>query len=633
MKRPYLIQLLLTLLLITFPLLGSAQEVDFSIDRQDVQVQVHADGSATYKDVQYYNVGFMNGALFNLDHDNRPLLNYKVTVIDGEGEAHELTEDYTGEEHTYQITHRGSHTEFKVFYPAEQENVRFVYEYTLGNVITSYEDTAEFNQKVIGSNTNHSLDAHVTVTLPGHIDQKDDFRAWGYGAPQGDVTLFNEPDQSAKVQLDVPNNPPNQFVEAHIIFSNALVPNNTNRVNQMKKQEIIDKAQAQVEADARAREREQKTALGASLGTFLLALGLPLYSAYYYFTRKKRLNPHPVKLPDHIYDLPADITPAVMASMILHEDGFPDAVDFTATIVDLARKGYITLDVEEIKGSLFKKDQTRVLITANPASPPVKDLAIHEQHVLLFLQPEGQPVTLSALEQGMKKNSAFRKRGRKHWEGFRSNASVEAERLLTPPPQRRISQWLVAPSLMSVGIFVFVSLFALTALDGPKSTFVLSLMLIGAPLLALVAIGVYYLSKKRPIRTAKEDELYQEWNGFKNMLNDVGNFKMREVGSLALWEEYLVYAISLGVADKVIKQMRLEFPAQELNQMQTRMGTFSDPYFLTRSLQSSVNSAVAASRPPQTSSNYRGTNTGGFGGGFSGGSSGGFGGGSGSGGF
>lgn len=633
MKRFCIISLWLTLLLGIIPVLSHAQEVDFGIERQDVQVQVHSDGSATYKDTQYYNVRFMNGAIFNLDHDNRPLLNYRVSVMDEKNEIHELTEAYTQDEETYQVTHRGSHTEFKVFYPASQENLRFIYEYTLGNVVTSYEDTAEFNQKVIGSQTDYQIDAHVEVILPGHVDQVDDFRAWGYGAPQGDIQLTNEDGQPAKVQLNVPNNPANQFIEAHVIFPNALVPNNKNRVSQKKKEEIIDRAQAQVEADAAARAQSQRSAFSAGIGTFALALIIPLYSVYYYFSRKKRLNPHPIKLPDHIYELPADITPAVMSSMILHDNNMPDTVDFSATIVDLARKGYIQLDVEERKGSLFKQGQPDILITANPNAPSVKKLMIHEQHVLLFVQPDGQPVHLSALEQAMKKNSTFRKRGRKHWEAFRANASVASQRILTPPSERRIAQMLWLPSLISIGLFIFISLMALTTLEGAKGTAIFYLLIIGVPILALITLIIAYLSFKRPIRTAKEDEMFQEWNGFKTMLNDVGNFKMREIGSLALWEEYLVYAISLGVADKVIKQMRLEFPVQELNQMQTRIGVFSDPYFLTRSLQSSVNSAVAASRPPQTSSNYRGTNTGGFGGGFSSGSSGGFGGGSGSGGF
>lgn len=49
----------------------------------------------------------------------------------------------------------------------------------------------------------------------------------------------------------------------------------------------------------------------------------------------------------------------------------------------------------------------------------------------------------------------------------------------------------------------------------------------------------------KPIMTAEGERTKQEWNGFRNMLKDVGDFPMREVGSIALWDHFLVYAVSL----------------------------------------------------------------------------------------
>ena len=115
------------------------------------------------------------------------------------------------------------------------------------------------------------------------------------------------------------------------------------------------------------------------------------------------------------------------------------------------------------------------------------------------------------------------------------------------------------------------------------------------------------------------------------MLNDIGNFNMREIGSLELWEEFLVYAISLGVADKVVEAMKMEFKPVELEQMRVGGGFYSNPYILTRGMNQSISNTIGSAQPRTTK--YSGTNTGGFGGGFSGGSSGGSGGGSGAGGF
>lgn len=147
----------------------------------------------------------------------------------------------------------------------------------------------------------------------------------------------------------------------------------------------------------------------------------------------------------------------------------------------------------------------------------------------------------------------------------------------------------------------------------------------------LFAIVLLVIVMIKPIRTAEQDRRIQEWNGFKNMLNNVGNLNMREVGSLALWEEYLVYAISLGVADKVVKTMKLQFHPTELETMSMSRAIYYNPYLLTRTMNQSITQSIQSSH--SSSVRYSGSNTGGFGGGFSGGSSGGSGGGSGAGGF
>ena len=129
---------------------------------------------------------------------------------------------------------------------------------------------------------------------------------------------------------------------------------------------------------------------------------------------------------------------------------------------------------------------------------------------------------------------------------------------------------------------------------------------------------------KKPSLTSEGDRVLKEWSGFRTMLLDVGNFPMREVGSIEVWGHYLVYAIALGVGNRVMEQLRIEYPVEELEQ--TNFGTYYyTNYLFVNSLNHSVESGI-------TSSSYT-SNPGGTGGGFSGGTSGGSGGGSGGGAF
>ena len=74
----------------------------------------------------------------------------------------------------------------------------------------------------------------------------------------------------------------------------------------------------------------------------------------------------------------------------------------------------------------------------------------------------------------------------------------------------------------------------------------------------LLIIFISYLKTiKRRSESGNED--YVRWNAFKNFLLDFGSFNDYTMPLISIWEHYMVYAISFGIADKVEEQMRLYF--------------------------------------------------------------------------
>jgi uncharacterized membrane protein len=113
-----------------------------------------------------------------------------------------------------------------------------------------------------------------------------------------------------------------------------------------------------------------------------------------------------------------------------------------------------------------------------------------------------------------------------------------------------------------------------------------------------------------------------KWNGLVNFMKDFSLIDKREVPELALWEKYLVYATVFGVADKVIKQLKVYFP--EMTDEEYLISHYTYMHFVSnsnmnfiRSIDSSIGSVT----------NYASES--GVGGGFSSGGGGGFGGGGG----
>ena len=142
---------------------------------------------------------------------------------------------------------------------------------------------------------------------------------------------------------------------------------------------------------------------------------------------------------------------------------------------------------------------------------------------------------------------------------------------------------------------------------------------------------IYVLSFTK--KTVKGANHYKRWKAFKNFLNDFGNFEVKELPEVILWERYLVYAIIFGLASKVQKEMNVKI--KEIESMPNMSSTisFSDIYLaniisnnISSAINSAVSSAISSSLAKAAAASGSGTG-GGFssGGGFGGGGGGGHG--------
>ena len=105
----------------------------------------------------------------------------------------------------------------------------------------------------------------------------------------------------------------------------------------------------------------------------------------------------------------------------------------------------------------------------------------------------------------------------------------------------------------------------------------------------------------------------EEWNGLKKYMEEFSMIDKREVPELIIWEKYLVYATAFGIADKVIKQLKIVYPNfDEITQgvnTYTYMNIMMHTNFST-SFSNSISTSVASASYSSGS---------GSGGGFSGG--------------
>ncbi len=79
----------------------------------------------------------------------------------------------------------------------------------------------------------------------------------------------------------------------------------------------------------------------------------------------------------------------------------------------------------------------------------------------------------------------------------------------------------------------------------------------------LLTAGMAYGKVSGNLRCTRKGITHKAmWNAFSKFLDDFSKMKDCTVQSLVLWEHYLVYAVALGKAKKVIEQLKVKYPRE-----------------------------------------------------------------------
>lgn len=575
----------------------------YEINNYDVLVEIQEDGSAHFTErITYDFDGDFNGILFNLDYTTHPTPTDVSVAIEENGEAaipyHQTTSQQGG---TYELTDIDGFLRFRVYHPISDDEMTVIYSYRIPEMITNYNDTAQFNRRVIGSAWEDELaDIAIRIELPMPVEPGE-LKAWGHGDANGAVTL----EDNQVVLLEVNYNPEHTFVEANVLFPTYVTWNNPNKILEDRLEQIISKEER---LEREETERRRAILIG---GTVLGVIGplVALLVLFWLQSKNKKENPHPYEEPEYLYELPEDMTPAVMNKAIFGLG--PDSQAVTATILDLVRRGYLKMEEMKLESGFDYEIST--------AKAPDLDLASHEKQLLhwfLDTAGDGESVTfgeIEAIEYDTKLGEVFYSE-RLAWE----KAVLEDAKIY----EKRYR----APHATAANIWSAISVIANTVMFVALITqFRIWLFLLG---LTGFILGIYVLiyHVKHPPLTAEGDREKKKWRAFKRMLANVGTFTMQDIASVELWDTYLVYATVLGIAEDVLEQMAIQYPGDTLYET----SHFYPYYYHNPSYMAGVSDPIARgidSSTPQSDSSS------GSGGGFSGGSSGGSGGGSGGGAF
>ena len=592
------------------------------------------------EEITYYFCGDFNGVLRDIDMDRTDGIDGLRVLVKQDQELREFQQSRRQGENLYELDQEDNLIKLKVYEKSSYEEKTFIYEYTLLNVAERYNDIGVFNRKVIDTNWDVPLEnIHITIIIPEGAN-KEDLKVFAHGPLTGVSKIVDE----RTFTFEVPEVTPGTFVETLAIFPPQLIPDSKRVYDETKLPSILENEQKLAEEANRARERAReemgrreelerkrlerearlKSIRDRIWPIFIVILLGGLYS-WIKFILKYARDPKPEFQGDYYRELPGDYTPAVMTYLLTK--GRIDSKDVMATIMDLVRKKKITINrTEREKGLVFKRMEEGYEISKIEGAV-LDDLYPHERFLISWFIDklgDGRSLILDDLKNILKKRSKALE-FHEDYEEFQSLVRGKGKALgfFTKNDLRDSSKYvLIALALLVGGPILAVGL---------KAASGVFMLLLG--FIILITIWVVYNIRKR---TRYGVEQAAKWKAFKRFLLHFSNMDKAEIPSIVIWEHYLVYAISLGVAKEVIEQLPQVFSEAELmDPSLTYMRAYGslNNFMLmnsmitstTNSISSAISTADIASSPDSSGS--------GTGGGFSGGSSGGGGGGGGGGAF
>ncbi len=614
---------------------------DYSIDQVSIEATVSQDGSVSVGEARTFDFdGSFHGVYWEI-----PTGTYKgrdiETTIDSVGELIDgtfvpFTEGYSGEEHTYELSDHGSYIRVKLYSAHSYEDATFVIGYTDTNLASRYEDVAELYWKFVSDgwdveSNNVTCVVHLPVPEGRTIVPEEDVRAWGHGPLDASVTF-----EGNDVVYHVPGVGTSEFAEARITFPESWL-SGAPQLSGRSLPGILEEEQRWAdEANAR-RERARMLTYGGSAG-LLVATIASILGSLMSLVRYRRT--HRAQFDDKYFrDVPSGDHPAVLGA--LYRGGSPSDEDFTATLMRLTDLGAVKLELVTLRSKgLLGREKTRkdYRLTCLPKAADMKLSPIDRKALhTLFLDigrraphHDGDDESAEIVYFG-----DIEKVGKRHPESFDAayrgwEAVVEGEvsKRHFFKDDTRTGRGVAIVCLTGVSLLFIATVFFMLVTEFWAAGIALILLQV-----ASLLVSIFAIAKCEPV-SREAIELKAKLAALRNWLKDFTRLEEAVPRDVVLWNRLLVMAVVLGVADEVIRQLRVAVPELMTNPaFMPTYGWYYDspvgrPYSSFRSNYGSAHS-VSSSKLASSSS----SSGGGGGGGFSGGGGGGFGGGGGGGAF
>ena len=574
----------------------------FRIEKLDIEPNLQKDGSMVVSEAVTYDIDEINGVYFDIDAKGFGELEYiQVFEDDSTGGFKEVDSS------NYEVSVSDELYRIKLYSKNHNNRRTFKFVYKLPEAITVYDDVAQFNRKMVGQEWQQGINyitAKVIIPVSASYDNSN-ILVFGHGPLTGEVDK-----EGNTVVYKLNNYYPGDFLEAHILMEPEIFSeyNKSKIVHKDMKQKLLDMEakladEANAERDKAIRQQEMINKVfekpGLIFGVLSSIWGALMYYIHVIFKRKNKVKNSVGK---YLRELPDNSSPALVGGFMTNSINDNEIL---ATIVDLVRRKVLTLENSD-KNSI-------IILTGSTENLSAQEKAI----VDIYINDFGDGKSLGFFQKVPM--SVARK-----FEKWRAMVQSEMDR-----------KNLTYQGLGCLGVIFFAFFPMIFTFAG----LVLGMITGNKMFLLIVVMGIILFVSGAKARYPRKElaEAKDKWQAFKNFLSDYSQLEEAKITSVHLWEQYFVYAVALGVSEKVVKAYKKALDMGVINDVQGVNSLAYSPIFnpmFSRSFSnlngmvsrtnSGASSAIASSRRSSSSGGGGGFSSRSSGGGGSRGGGGGF---------
>ena len=487
--------------------------------------------------------------------------------------------------------------------------------YTVEDAIAKYNDYAELYWQFVGSDFEINADKITgTITLPSQAPSKDEIKVWGHTEDLNGEIYVTDLD---KISFELDGFNSGRYVEIRTLFPTSMIVS-TSRTHDADILEYVIDEETEWANEANARRaRRDATNFLITLVVVIVCVLLSVFSILRAIKQankfKGKTKYKPTQELEYYRDLPREnATPAQSLYVYFETKSGIAANDIgkvvSATLLNLNLKKHLEFQVE--------KEKNKEKITMKILNTDTKDLSADEKVVFEFLQKackDNNEITVKEFEKYIKRTSTT------DILALKTNINGQTKRELIKQQIYDAEQEKVYKNQSSqttiYALIIFFAIFAIAFTSEFLNVFGY-IGIFGLIVCQVIAIVINSRTlKKINVYTQKGIDEKEMWRGLKKYMEDFSMLDKREVPEIAIWEHFLVFATAFGIADKVLKQLKVVYPNIEND---LNVNTYTCMYFMMNTnFSSSFSNAISTSM----SSAY--TSASGGGGGFSGGGGGG----------